>query len=371
MPDFSPYIRIVIPIAILFSFLLSFLAIPPIVKIAKKHNLLVFPNHRDTHYGGIPRLGGLAIFISVTFSLIFFSSINTVLYFKSILTGMLILFFIGLHDDLNSLRAYKKLIGEAVAIGFVIAGGVIFSNLHGFLGIYEIPMVVGIPITIFILIVIINSFNLIDGIDGLASGLGIQIALVFGLYFYFSGALKFAMLSAILFGALTGFFYHNVLSRKNKIFMGDSGSLILGLLIGLMVWRFNQVAATAILPFPIHAAPAVAMGIMTLPLFDTLRVFTLRIFRNKSPFNADRIHIHHILLDYGLSQGSVRNILLTFNLFMGAIALSLQFFTHSILLIILILLTICLLCQYFLSRYRPANTKEIHELPNPNLPDST
>jgi len=358
MLDFSAYIRIVIPIAVVFSFLLSFLAIPPIVRIAKKHKLLVYPNHRDTHNGGVPRLGGLAIFISVTFSLIFFSSINTVLYFKSILTGMLILFFIGLHDDLDSLRAYKKLIGEAVAIGFVIAGGVIFSNLHGFLGIYEIPLAVGIPVSVFILIVIINSFNLIDGIDGLASGLGMQITLVFGLYFYFSDALKFAMLAAILFGALSGFFYHNVLSRKNKIFMGDSGSLILGLLIGIMVWRFNELASSVNSAFVIFAAPAVSMGILTLPLFDTLRVFTLRIFRNRSPFDADRTHVHHILLDYGLSHSSVRNILLSFNLLMGSLGFFLQFYIHSILIIILILLSICLLCQFFLSKHRPAKAKK-------------
>ena len=353
MLDFSPYIPFVIPAAVAFAFLLSFLSIPPIVKIAKKHNLLVFPNHRDVHNGGIPRLGGLAIFITVIFSLIFFSSINTVLYFKSILTGMLILFFIGLHDDLMPLRAWKKLIGEAVAIGFVMAGGIIFSDLHGFLGINQIPLAAGIPITIFILIVIINSFNLIDGIDGLASGLGMQITLVYGLYFYFSEALKFAMLAAILFGALTGFFYHNVLSRKNKIFMGDSGSLILGLLIGIMAWRFNEIASTANSVFVIHAAPAISMGILSLPLFDTLRVFTLRILRNKSPFDADRTHVHHILLDYNLSHNAVRNILLTFNLLMGAFAFLLQHYTHSIILIILILLAICLACQYFLSRHRP------------------
>jgi len=356
MLDFSPYIRIVIPLAILFAFLLSFLSIPPIVKIAKTHNLLVFPGHRDAHNGGVPRLGGLAIFISVTFSLIFFSSLNTVLYFKSILTGMLILFFIGLHDDLAPLRAYKKLIGEIVAIGLVIAGGVIFSNLHGFLGIYQIPLAAGIPITIFILIVIINSFNLIDGIDGLASGLGMQISLIFGLYFYFSDALKFAMLAAILFGALTGFFYHNVLSRENKIFMGDSGSLLLGFLLGIMVWRFNEIASTSSSVITIYAAPAVSMGIMALPLFDTLRVFTMRIFRKKSPFNADRTHVHHMLLDYGFSHNAVRNILLSFNILMGVLAFILQFYIHSILLIILILLGVCLICQYFISLHRPIST---------------
>jgi len=353
MLDFSPYIPIVIPAAIAFAFLLSFFSIPPIVKIAKKHNLLVFPNHRDVHNGGIPRLGGLAIFIAITFSLIFFSSLNTILYFKSILTGMLILFFIGLHDDLDDLVAMKKLIGEVIAIGFVMAGGIVFTNLHGFLGIYHIHIAVGIPLTIFILVVVINSFNLIDGIDGLASGLGMQITFLFGLYFYFAEAPKFAMLAAILFGALAGFFYHNVLSKKNKIFMGDSGSLILGLLIGLMVWRFNEVASVSTKPFIIHAAPAVSMGILALPLFDTLRVFAIRISRKRSPFSADKLHVHHYLLDYGLSHGNVRNILLSFNLLMGAFALLLQLFTNSILLIILILLATCLTCQYLISHFRP------------------
>ena len=138
--------------------------------------------------------------------------------------------------------------------------------------------------------------------------------------------------------------------------MGDSGSLILGLLIGLMVWRFNEVASSTTILYPIHAAPAVSMGILSLPLFDTLRVFAIRLSRKRSPFLADRLHVHHYLLDFGFSHAKVRNILLSFNFFMGALAFLLQFFLHSILLIIAILLSICLLCQWFLESRKTKNT---------------
>ncbi len=358
MFDFSPYIQVIIPVAFLMSFIFSFITIPSIVKISKKHNLLVYPNHRDSHNGGVPRLGGLAIFISVVFSLIFFSGINTLVYFRSILTAVIVLFFIGLHDDLDSLGAWKKLTWEAMASLLVIFGGqMYFSNLYGFLGIQQLGYIPAVIISVVTFVSIINAFNLVDGIDGLASGLCIQISVIFGIHFFIEGAYKFTILAAIVTGAVLAFFYFNVWSKKYKLFMGDSGSLVLGLLIGLMVWRFCELNLQPNLIFRVYAAPAVAMGILAVPLFDTLRVLILRISKKKSPFLADRSHIHHILLDLGMSHSGVRASLLSFNLAMTLLAYALQTVIHSVILIILILLATCLVSLYLVRKRLPMAEK--------------
>lgn len=358
MFDFSPYIQVIIPLAFFMSFAFSFLTIPPIVNIAKKHNLLVYPNHRDSHNGGISRLGGLAIFISIVFSLIFFSGINTMLYFRSILTAIIILFFVGLHDDLDNVIAWKKLIWEAITSLLVIFGGkMYFTNLYGFLGISELYFIPSVLITVLVFVSIINAFNLVDGIDGLASGLCIQISLIFGLQFFINGAYKFSILSAIVTGAVLAFYIFNVYSKKYKLFMGDSGSLVLGFLIGLMVWRFCELNLQPDLVFRVYAAPAVAMGILSVPLFDTLRVIVLRLSKHQSPFTADRKHVHHILLDLGFSHAKVRTSLLSFNLGMALLGYGLQTLIHSVLLIILILLTVCLVSLWLVRRKLPKTPK--------------
>ncbi len=353
MFNFSLYIQVILPVAFIMSFLFSALSIPPIVKIAKKNNLLVYPNHRDSHKGGIPRLGGLAIFIAIVFSLIFFSGINTVIYFRSILTAIIILFFIGLLDDLDNIISWKKLIWEIIAASLVIFGGnMYFTDLYGFMGIHRLYYIPAVLISILVYISVINAFNLVDGIDGLASGLCIQIGLFFGIFFYISGDNNFAVTTAIVTGATFGFYLFNVYSKQYKIFMGDSGSLVLGFLIGLMVWRFCSLNLVPSNGYHIQAAPAVAMGFLTIPLFDTLRVMTLRIWRKKSPFVADRQHVHHILLDLGFSHAGVRRTLILFNIAMSLLALTLQYYFPSVLFIILILLLICLLFTFMLFKIK-------------------
>lgn len=353
MLDFSPDTVLVIPAAFMMSFLFSLMTIPPIVTIAQKKNLLVYPNHRDSHNGGIPRLGGLAIFIAIVFPLIFFSGINTVLYFRNILSAVIVLFFIGLLDDIINVAAWEKLAWEAMAVSLVIFGGkMYFSNLFGFLGIHELYYIPAVIISIIIYVSIINAFNLVDGIDGLASGLCIQIGIFFGIFFFLEGDYQFTVITAIVTGAVTGFFIYNSYSKKYKIFMGDSGSLVLGLFIGLMVWRFCLLNMEPGLVSKIQAAPAVAMGMLAVPLFDTFRVIVIRIFHKKSPFVADRQHIHHLLLDLGFSHRGVRSILIGFNVLISFSALVLQAFTSSVTLFLLLLLSICIIFTVILVKIR-------------------
>ncbi|MDD4603616.1 MAG: MraY family glycosyltransferase [Bacteroidales bacterium] len=360
MIDLLPYIGYTIPFAVLLSFFLTFFSIPYVVRVARKHNILVYPNHRDVHQGGISRMGGLSIFLSLVFCLIFFSGINTILYFRSILTGVIILFFFGLYDDLMELSPWKKILGEVMAATLVIAGAQMrFSNLYGFLGIYELGLVPSVLLTIFVFVAIINAFNLIDGIDGLAAGMGIETSLLFGFFFIVNGATRFATLCAILIGSLAAFFYFNVYSKKFKLFMGDSGSLVVGFLIGLMAWRFNELMIEPGISFRLNAAPVIAMGFLTIPLYDTLRVMVVRIRHRKSPFSADRLHVHHILLSLGFSHRKVRIFLLTFNLLMALLSIFLQHYIHNVIIILGILLAICLILTFWLLKIRDRQQKNL------------
>jgi UDP-N-acetylmuramyl pentapeptide phosphotransferase/UDP-N-acetylglucosamine-1-phosphate transferase len=152
------------------------------------------------------------------------------------------------------------------------------------------------------MIVIVNAFNLIDGIDGLAAGLGILISVTFGIWFYLVGQTNFAILSASVAGAYIAFFGYNVFGNTNKIFMGDTGSLLLGYIISVLVVRFNEINVTYTGPYSFESAPAVSFGILIIPMFDTIRVFVLRVYRGQSPFKADKNHLHHRMLRLGFSH---------------------------------------------------------------------
>jgi UDP-N-acetylmuramyl pentapeptide phosphotransferase/UDP-N-acetylglucosamine-1-phosphate transferase len=151
-------------------------------------------------------------------------------------------------------------------------------------------------------VVLTNAFNLIDGIDGLASTIGIVVSLTFGIWFMLTGSINYAILSAALLGSLISFFGFNVFGKSNKIFMGDTGSLILGLIMSILVIKFNEANITYHGTYAIKSAPAVSFGILIVPLFDTLRVFLLRIFKGQSPFHPDKNHLHHRILKLGFSH---------------------------------------------------------------------
>ncbi len=151
-------------------------------------------------------------------------------------------------------------------------------------------------LTLFVMIVIINAFNLIDGIDGLASGLAMLSATVFGVWFYLAGQIPFSVMSFALVGSLAGFFVYNVFGHKNKLFMGDTGSLVVGLIISTLVIKFNELNIVSSVPYGIHAAPAVSFVVILVPMIDTIRVMTIRIKNKRSPFSPDNNHIHHRLL---------------------------------------------------------------------------
>jgi len=298
------------------AFIVTYISIPTILDIARLKKLFDVPNGRSSHEQITPTLGGIGIFAGFIIASLVFLNIPHIPYFQFVMASALIIFFLGLKDDIEGLRPLKKLIGEIVAAGIIIdLGGVRISSLHGFLGINALPYTFSELISLIVIVGIINAFNLIDGIDGLSSGVGILASLAFGLWFYLTGHIELAAMAAILMGALLAFFRFNFLSRTKKIFMGDIGSLLLGLILSVFAIKFNEINAamnTGGIYF-INAAPSVSIGILIIPIFDTVRVMLVRMIKGDSPFKPDKRHLHHYLLEITGSHHKATSLLLSFN----------------------------------------------------------
>lgn len=285
--------------------MITYFAIPSIIKIAEQKNLLDEPGERASHTRKTPTLGGLGIFAGLIFSTTFwvpfnFSKYPEHAYIQYILCAFIVIFLIGAKDDIIPLSPIKKMAGQLLAAFILVWFGKIqLTSLYGIFGIYNIPMVWGIVLSIFTIIVIINSLNLIDGINGLSGTIGIIICITFGSWFLKTERWDMVILAASLAGALLAFLRYNV---ENEIFMGDTGSLLLGLTSSIFAINFIESNKFYVDEHTIRSVPAVAIGILIIPLFDTLRVFTIRIIKGKSPFAPDRKHIHHMLLNLGLSH---------------------------------------------------------------------
>jgi len=299
------------------AFLLTYFTIPKIIAVVEYKKLLDKPNQRSSHKKVTPTLGGIAFYFTLMFSLFFLKDYDNSSVVYNILPGLTILFIFGLKDDLVVLSPTAKLIAQVTATLFILANSSFhIDSLNGFLGIYELPQYASIIISSFIMIVIINAYNLIDGIDGLAAGIGIIISGINLIIYYFLEIDFYFYLSLIVIGTLSAFLRYN-LSRYNKIFMGDTGSLIIGFIISIFTIKLltlNEQIVASNLPFLIENLPLVALGILIVPLFDTFRVFSIRLFNKKSPFSADRNHMHHILIDLGFSHIKSSIILAVFHL---------------------------------------------------------
>lgn len=296
------------------SFFITILAIPAVIRVADEKGLFDIPDSRKLHTKAIASLGGVGIFIGFFLSILLSISVKDNPEFQYFFAAALLTFFLGIKDDILILSASKKFLGQLIAAAIVIhMAGIRIDSMHGFLGIQNLPDAVSYPLSYMTIIVIVNAFNLIDGVDGLAGSLGILTTAVFGSYFIAAGMPAYALLSLSLTGALVAFLVFNY--HPAKIFMGDSGSLLLGLVNAILVIKFIAVADSARGAFPISSSVAIGFSILLVPLLDTLRVFSVRLSKGRSPFSPDRNHIHHLLLDRGLNHGQVTLACLTTNAF--------------------------------------------------------
>ena len=285
-------------------FAISLLLIPKIRSIAIKLNLSDAPDDRSSHTAPVPTFGGVIFYVSYIVILFFAQNLDVNHVSVTLLASISVLFFTGLLDDFRNLSPKIKFLFQIIGVAILMfQPDFRIVSLHGFLGVYEIPMAISVAGSMFFLLALINAFNLIDGIDGLSGITGIIIAsfysfmlLNLGYYFYLS-------ISLATIGTLLAFLRFNF-SIKRKIFMGDTGSLVIGLVLGLLTLKLMAVgdAAHNSLSFNRSQLPLFLAGVLFIPTLDTIRVMLLRFTRGVSMFKPDRNHIHHILIDFGFSH---------------------------------------------------------------------
>ena len=288
------------------------IAIPVVIKISELKSLMEKPGERRSHSTPTPTFGGIAIFAAILIAYFLWPSIDQTDIYRTNLSiaGMTILFFIGIKDDLVGIDPAKKLLFQVLAAMILILfGDLRVDYLYGIMGFHHIEEIVSIVLTCFIFIALTNAINLIDGIDGLAGGIATIASSTFGGWFLLTNHFTMACLAFTLSGALLGFLRFNF-SKTSKIFMGNTGSLIIGFLLAFFAVRFVSLNASyRYEPTAFFNAPIIAIVILIVPIFDTLRVFLVRILAGRSPFSADRNHMHHILLDNGLSHAKATAVL--------------------------------------------------------------
>lgn len=310
--------------AFIIGALLVYLIIPVVVNVSKVKKLFDIPDNRKVNKTLVPNLGGVAIFCGI--SVASFLSLYELSFvdLRYIMSGIIIMFFIGLKDDILVISPRNKFLAQTIAaLLIIVPGDIRFTNLQGIFGLYEINYLSSMLITLLGIIAIVNSLNLIDGIDGLASSIGMLASILFGIMFYEMGHFQYAIVCAATAGSLLMFFYFNVFGKKNKIFMGDTGSLIIGIVLAVFAVKFNEFSFEKVTPFS-HFAPTLSLAILSLPLFDMVRVFLFRVLRKKPPFLPDMTHIHHKLLIINSSHLICTLVLIVANLFFISVAILLR-----------------------------------------------
>lgn len=311
----------------LLSLIVVSFAIPSVIAISFKKQLFDDPvETRKVHKTLVPNFGGIAIFTGFLFSSTLLIPSQLLPEANVLMAGGLVLFMVGLQDDVIGVSPNIKFVAQLVSAGITVAvANLRITDLNGMFGIHELPYAASIILSVLFIVGIVNAFNLIDGIDGLAGTLGVISTVVFAFLFYRAGAAGWAYLSLSLTGALVGFLFFNI--TPAKIFMGDSGSLSLGFIVALLSLKFLQITTHGdiyVAGFKMKSEAALVIGILIIPVFDTLRVMILRILRNTSPFTADSNHLHHRLLFLGLSHVQAALVLAVINVLFIVMSVSLQ-----------------------------------------------
>lgn len=320
----------IIAIAVLCAFIAMVTAIfmnPLIIKLAYKKHLTDTPNYRKLQKRPVPVLGGMSVYLALVNGLFICNFFYPTDNLYVVIAALSLVFFMGFFDDLLDLNFLFKFIIQFGVIFLLWTFGYRIDTFAGLFGVTHIPMVWSCLISLFAGVGLMNALNMIDGVDGLASGLGILTSTICGIYFITHHDPLFALLSVVLVGSLIFFFICNVFSRKYKMFIGDSGSLILGTIAYVFTCRIIH---TPILDWNDQYCVAMLIAVYSLPVFDTLRVMLVRIVHGNSPFKADKTHLHHMLVELHYPHIMVTTILLFINSLVIAIWYITSLFVNSI-----------------------------------------
>ena len=286
------------------TFMLSYFLIPKIRAKALKLNLKDTPDIRSSHTIPVPTFGGVVFYISYILILFFAQSLDSNHVSITLIASISIFFFTGLLDDLRNLSPKIKFLCQIIGVALLMfQPDFRILSFHGFMGIYEIPLYVSVGGSMFFLLGLINAFNLIDGIDGLTGITGVIVASFYSYMLYNLGYFFYLSISLATIATLLAFLRFNF-SNKRKIFMGDTGSLVIGLVLGLLTLKLLSVADDAYSSLSFYRAqlPLFLIAVLFVPLLDTMRVMFLRLTSGVSMFKPDRNHLHHIIVDFGLSH---------------------------------------------------------------------
>ena len=347
---------LMILLASICSFVITYGVIPSVLELAYKKKLFDTPNERKVHTQQIPSLGGIGIFIGVLITLTAFASVDFFASYKFIFISYLILFLVGLKDDLVPMSAKVKFVIQILIAILLIQGGIQINSLNGLFGIEELNVWASYLLTIVFIVGVTNAFNLIDGIDGLAGGLGGINCVTLGVLLFWVGEINYAILGFAVAGSLLAFLRYNFGKYPNKIFMGDAGSLLLGLTITILAIRFME-SPLVLEKLNIISPFGIVAGIIFIPVFDTLRVFTIRLAKGLSPFTPDRSHIHHEFLSSGLTHRSASILLYIGNLLLILTVLIFRNQPTIILLVLSIGVSTVFVYSLLKWRYRYRTTK--------------
>lgn len=297
------------------AFLVSFITLPVIIKYFLSKNLVDTPGRRKIHKKITPSMGGISIFVGFLIATLIWMDYSEWQSFRYVIASLFLIFLLGVRDDIVPFKATQKLLGQIVAVVTLLFSTIHVTSLYGLMNIVEIPALAGYILTGFVIIVITNSFNLIDGLDGLA-GIVAMVGLVsFGIWFYFVGDQVFALLCFAMMGGILAFLVFNW--DPSEIFMGDTGAMVIGMFLGVLVIHFmnTNYGLPDAHPMKFSASIATAACFIIIPLSDTPRIMILRIIRGQSPFNPDKSHIHHAILRLGRTHAQTAIILGSVNIF--------------------------------------------------------
>jgi UDP-GlcNAc:undecaprenyl-phosphate/decaprenyl-phosphate GlcNAc-1-phosphate transferase len=343
-------------LAFVTAFIVAMLVMPPLIRIVNRFHLFDVPDDRKEHNIPIPTMGGIASLAGLLIACLlwyrFTNDILTISFFFSICT----LSAVGIMDDLKNMPARYKLVIQAAVASLIAFSGIRIESFNGLFGIEQLHLAAQYTITIITITGITNAYNLIDGIDGLAGGLGFMSLIILGIILTLCNDGNNAIIAFALGGSLLGFLYYNF--NPARIFMGDTGSLVLGFVVAVLsvqIIRLNSGLNTDII---IANAPVFALGIVAIPVFDTLRVFAIRIWQGRSPFSPDKNHIHHLLTNNGWSHSFTSRTICILHSFL----LATGFFLKNIpqLPAIGILVGIMLLATFVFQRLKPGSSALIH-----------
>lgn len=277
---------------------------PIVRKVAVKRNIMDNPDARKLQKESVPVMGGVAVFFGLITGLCIEYAFINISGMLPIFIAMSLMLCVGVMDDVSGLSPWLRFLIEIlVVVMLIFSTKISLNSLHGLWGVYDLPMWLSVPLTIVAIVGIINAINLIDGVDGLSSGFCMMTSVAFGIFFYKCGNISMLLFCAISLGSLMPFFFHNVFGNRSKMFIGDGGTLMMGVVMSTYV--VTTIASRDVFLQSVSGSAglvAFTMAVMAVPVFDTLRVMLMRILRGVSPFSPDKTHLHHLFIDLGFSH---------------------------------------------------------------------